>query len=135
MTHTARGEFVVTLKPLEFENSPPESRLGRMSIDKQFTGDLDAHSIGMMLSAMTATKGSAGYVAVERVEGTLHGKRGSFVLQHSGVMARGAQSLTVSVVPDSGTDELVGLEGELNIIIDNGRHSYEFRYHFPAAEV
>jgi hypothetical protein len=84
-----------------------------------------------MLSAMTNVEGSAGYVAIERVEGSLHGKKGSFVLHHSGTMNRGAPLLLVTVVPDSGTDELVGLVGEFKIIIANSKHSYEFSYSLP----
>jgi hypothetical protein len=99
-----------------------------MSIDKQFHGDLEAASKGQMLAAMTAVKGSAGYVAMERVSGTLHGRNGAFVLQHSGTIARGAQQLSVTVVPDSGTGELVGLAGKMAIIIADGRHSYDFEY-------
>jgi len=102
-----------------------------MSIDKSITGDLVATTTGQMLSAMTEVKGSAGYVAIEQVEGVLDGRKGTFVLQHSGTMNRGAPSLSVTVVPDSGTDELAGLAGEFRIIIDEGRHSYEFDYSLP----
>ena len=132
MIQTARGEFVVSLKPLAFEGADPELKLGRMSIDKQITGDLTASTVGQMLSAMTSTDGSAGYVAIERVAGVLNGKRGTFVLQHSGTMNRGTPSLVVTVVPDSGTEELVGLEGEFKINIEEGKHSYEFTYRLPA---
>ena len=132
MTHTARGTFVVSLKPLTFEGADPEFKLARMSIDKQISGDLTASTMGQMLSAMTGTDGSAGYVAIERVTGVLNGKRGTFVLQHTGTMNRGAPSLSVTVVPDSGTDELVGLEGELTIDIIDGEHFYEFTYRLPA---
>ena len=131
MSHQARGTFEVTLQPLAFEGAGPEWKLGRMSIDKQISGDLVATTRGQMLSAMTGTKGSAGYVAIERVTGTLHGRKGSFVLQHSGLMDRGSPSLSVVVVPDSGTDELVGLEGEFRIIVEGGKHSYEFNYRLP----
>ena len=131
MSHTARGTFVVSLKPLEFEGADPEFKLGRMSIDKQISGDLTAKTIGQMLSAMTGTDGSAGYVALERVVGVLNGKRGTFVLQHTGTMNRGAPSLIVNVVPDSGTEELAGLEGEFKINIEEGNHSYEFTYRLP----
>lgn len=131
MSHQARGTFEVTLQPLAFEGAEPEWKLGRMSIDKQVSGDLVATTRGQMLSAMTGTKGSAGYVAMERVTGTLHGRRGSFVLQHRGLMDRGSPSLSVVVVPDSGTDELIGLEGEFRIIIEGGKHSYEFNYRLP----
>ena len=131
MTQIAKGSFEVSLKPLEFDGADPESKLGRMSIDKQISGDLTATTMGQMLSATTDTNGSAGYVAIERVTGVLNGKEGSFVLQHSGSMNRGAPSLTVTVVPDSGTGELVGLEGDFKIIIEEGKHFYEFTYRLP----
>jgi Protein of unknown function (DUF3224) len=131
MNQIAKGVFTVAMQPLIFEGADSESKLGRMSIDKQIAGDLVASTKGQMLSAMTETKGSAGYVAIERVSGTLHGKRGSFILQHTGVMNRGAPSLTVNVVPDSGTDGLLGLEGEFKIIIADGKHAYEFSYRLP----
>jgi len=99
-----------------------------MSIDKQFHGDLEATSKGEMLSAMTSVKGSAGYVAIERVSGTLHGRHGTFILQHSGTMTRGAPQLSVTVVPDSATGELVGLTGKMTIKIADGKHSYDFEY-------
>jgi len=99
-----------------------------LAIDKQFTGDLIGVSKGEMLSAGTPTKGSAGYVAIERVSGALHGRTGTFVLQHSGTMTRGSPELTVSVVPDSGSGELTGLSGTMRIIIEGKRHSYEFDY-------
>ena len=102
-----------------------------MSIDKEISGDLIGTTNGQMLSAGTETKGSAGYVAIERVDGTLHGRKGSFTLQHSGTMNRGAPSLSVSVVPDSGTGELVGLIGDFKIIRAEGKHSYEFNYSLP----
>ena len=132
MTQTAKGTFAVSLEPLAFEGADPEFKLARMSIDKKISGDLTATTMGQMLSAMTDTNGSAGYVAIERVTGTLNGKRGSFVLQHTGTMNRGAPSLVVTVVPDSGTEELVGLEGEFKINIEEGNHSYEFTYRLPA---
>ena len=132
MIQIARGAFVVSMKPLDFEGADPDSKLGRMSIDKKITGDLTASTMGQMLSAMTSTNGSAGYVAIERVAGVLNGKRGTFVLQHNGAMNRGAPSLVVTVVPDSGTEELVGLEGEFKINIGEGKHSYEFTYRLPA---
>ena len=124
----AKGSFVVKVLPLVFEGQPEAGALGRMSIDKEISGDLVATSKGQMLSAGTETKGSAGYVAIEHVVGTLHGRKGSFTLQHSGTMNRGAPSLSVSVVPDSGTGELVGLIGDFKIIRVAGKHSYEFNY-------
>jgi hypothetical protein len=113
------------------EGQPEGSRIGRMSIDKSITGDLVATTTGQMLSAMTEVKGSAAYVAIERVDGVLDGRKGTFVLQHTGTMNRGAPGLSVTVVPDSGTGELEGLAGEFRIIIAEGRHSYEFSYSLP----
>ena len=129
MTTRATGTFDVKLSPLTPYNDAPDSKIGRLSLDKQFHGDLDATSKGEMLSAGTTIKNSAGYVAIERVSGTLNGRRGSFVLQHSGTMNRGTPQLSVTVVPDSGTDQLVGLAGSLAIIIaPDGKHSYDFDY-------
>ena len=123
------GEFQVKLQPLEFYAKGSEGiNLGRMSLDKTFTGALEATSIGEMLSAMTATKGSAGYVAIEQVVGSLSGKNGSFVLQHFGTMNRGKDNLILEVVPDSGSGELTGISGKMLIKIDNGKHFYEFEY-------
>jgi hypothetical protein len=130
----ATGTFDVKLSPLPAYDSTPDSKLGRLSLDKQFHGDLDATSKGEMLSAGTTIKNSAGYVAIERVNGTLNGHHGSFVLQHNGTMNRGAPQLSVTVVPDSGTDQLVGLSGNLAIIIaPDGKHSYEFDYTLPTS--
>lgn len=123
----ARGTFDVALKPI---SAADESPLGRMSIDKTFCGDLDGTSRGQMMSAMTTTKGSAGYVAIELVTATLAGKRGTFLLQHHGLMNRGAGDLTVTVIPDSGTGDLVGIRGTLAIVIADGKHSYDFDYSF-----
>ena len=101
---------------------------GRMTIDKEFHGDLVATSLGQMLSSGTTIANSAGYVALERVEGTLHGKQGAFVLQHNATMNRGEGTLNINVVPDSGTDQLNGLTGALTIIRKDGKHFYEFEY-------
>lgn len=123
------GTFEVNLDPQEAYHDGDEGiRMGRMSINKTFSGDLDATSVGEMLSAFTSTKGSAGYVAIEQVTGSLSGKHGSFVLQHYGLMERGEDRLLLEVVPDSGSDELVGLEGDMQIIIENNQHYYEFDY-------
>jgi hypothetical protein len=119
----ATGTFEVKLTP-----QPDDSPVGRMTIAKQFHGDLEAGSVGQMLGSMSEVKGSAGYVAIEKVTGTLHGRAGSFVLQHRGVMNRGAAELSVTVVPDSGAGDLVGMKGSMNIIIEAGKHSYEFNY-------
>ncbi len=130
MPHRAAGTFDVELAPLG-AYAEGDSTLARMSIDKRFHGDLEATSHGEMLSAMGSVKGSAGYVAIERVTGKLHGRSGSFVLQHSGTMDRGTPSLTVGVVPDSGTEELAGIAGTLSIVIAEGKHSYVFEYSLP----
>ncbi len=126
-THAA-GTFEVKVIPQEPENKVEGATLGRMSLDKQFHGDLQATSKGEMLTASTAVKGSAGYVALEWVSGTLHGGTGTFILQHSGTMTRGALELTITVVPDSGTGQLVGLAGKMTIKIADGKHSYDFEY-------
>ena len=131
-TH-ASGTFDVKLSPLTTSDTTEGSPLARMSIDKQFHGDLEAISKGEMLAAGTAVKGSAGYVAIERVTGTLHGRSGSFVLQHSATMTRNTPDLSIAVVPDSGTGELVGLAGTMMITITNGKHSYEFEYTLAGA--
>lgn len=128
MPTTAKGSFEVKLVPQDLAFSHDQSGLGRMSIDKQFHGELEATGKGEMLSAGTAVKGSAGYVAIERVTGTLQGKQGSFVLQHSATMNRGAPRLTISVVPDSGTVALSGLEGNMAIEIAEGVHFYVFEF-------
>jgi hypothetical protein len=129
----AKGEFDVKLNPISAyaPDTPAGPPLGRLSIDKQFRGDLEGSSVGEMLTAGSAVKGSAAYVAVERVTGTLNGKKGSFALHHTGVMTRGNGELTVVVAPDSGTGELTGLSGEMAITIAVGKHSYEFEYQLP----
>jgi hypothetical protein len=127
----ARGPFDVKLVPRANDDSAMEAAIGRMSLDKQFHGDLEATSKGQMLAFRSPVDGSAGYVAMERVSGMLHGKQGTFVLQHSGTMTRGVPGLVVTVVPDSGTDELAGLAGAMMIIIADKKHSYEFKYTLP----
>jgi hypothetical protein len=124
----ASGTFEVKLTPHRQDGAPGDSSLGSMLIAKQYHGDLEAIGRGQMLTAMTPIKGSGVYVAIERVTGTLHGRRGSFVLQHSGTMTRGAQQLTITVVPDSGTEQLAGLAGKLMIKITEGKHFYNFEY-------
>lgn len=122
----ASGTFEVKLTPQPGDEQAPG--VGRMAIDKQFHGDLEAVSRGQMLTAVTSVKGSAGYVAIEQVTGSLHGRSGAFVLQHSGTMTRGTPQLIVSVVPDSGSGQLAGLAGTLTITIAEGKHSYDFEY-------
>lgn len=123
------GEFSVSLKPLSaYAEGQAGINLGRMSLDKSFSGDLTATSKGEMLSALTPVKGSTGYVAIEQVVGNLSGKSGSFVLQHFGTMDKGQDRLILEVVPDSGADQLQGLSGKMAIIIKDGKHFYEFDY-------
>lgn len=133
MTVHARGTFEVKLTPQLPEDKSEGSTLGRMLIEKQFHGDLEAVSHGQMLTGMTAVQGSGAYVAIERVTGTLNGRHGSFILHHLGIMVRGTPQLNVTVVPDSGTGELVGLTGAMTIIITDGKHSYDFAYSLPEA--
>lgn len=128
MTLRASGTFDVKLTAQEWDDKAEKATLGRMSIDKRFHGDLEATSKGEMLTAGTSVKGSAGYVALERVSGTLQGRNGAFVLQHSATMTRGAPQLMITVVPDSGTGQLAGLAGKMTILIADGKHSYDFEY-------
>lgn len=125
---TATGEFEVQLTP---DGAPDDAALASMAISKTFHGGLEGTSTGRMLAVHTPVKGSAGYVAVERVRARLGGRNGSFALQHSGTMTRGEPSLSITVVPDSGTEELAGLAGAMTIRIENGRHFYSFRYTLP----
>jgi hypothetical protein len=127
------GSFDVTVQPLPNVEVSADAMLGRFLLVKKFSGALDASARGQMLSAGTTTKGSAGYVAIDQVEGSLDGRKGSFVLQHLGIMNRGAPTLSVTVVPDSGTDELAGLSGKLSINIVDGKHFYEFDYLLPGS--
>ena len=132
-THTATGPFDVQLTPEPASAAAEVAGLGRMSLDKTFRGALQATSRGEMLAFRSATPGSAGYVAMETVRGTLDGREGSFVLQHSSTMARGAPTQSITVVPDSGTDGLEGLAGRMTIeIAPGGAHGYRFEYTLPA---
>jgi len=132
MTLSARGPFDVKVAPLAQESNPGGNALGRYSLDKQYHGELEATAKGEMLTVGTPVDGSAAYVAVERVEGTLGGRRGSFAMQHSATMGHGSHQMTITVVPDSGTGELVGLSGRLEIVIaEGGKHSYVFDYSLP----
>lgn len=128
MTQRASGTFDVKMTPQTQDDKAAGPAVGRMSLDKKFHGDLEATSLGEMLAFTTSVQGSAGYVAMEKVSGTLKGKSGTFVLQHSGTMTRGEPQLAITVVPDSGTGQLVGLSGRMTIQIADGKHSYEFEY-------
>ena len=129
------GEFQVKLQPMDtYTKGLNGAQLGRLSIDKTFSGALEASSKGEMLSAMTTVKGSAAYVAIEQVTGSLSGKKGSFILQHFGTMNRGKDRLILEVVPDSGSDELTGITGTMAIRIDNSKHYYDFEYQLPTEQ-
>jgi len=131
-THTATGPFDVKIAPQTLSGVAESSGLARMSIDKRFHGALEAASVGEMLAFTSATPGSAGYVAMETVRGTLDGRVGSFVLQHGATMTRGEPALAITVVPDSGTGALAGLTGLMAIdIAPGGAHSYRFEYTLP----
>ncbi|HUB17566.1 MAG TPA: DUF3224 domain-containing protein [Acidobacteriaceae bacterium] len=130
----ATGSFDVKLTPQKPDNPPAEAAgLGRMSLDKQFQGDLEGTGQGEMLSLLDRDKGSGGYVAMERVSGTLAGRSGSFVLQHDATMNRGAAEMTITVVPDSGTGELTGITGSMTISIEEGKHFYDLEYTLETA--
>ena len=133
MTQHATGPFDVKLAPIDPAFKAEDNSMGRMSIEKQFHGDLEATSKGEMLTAGTAVKGSAGYVALERVSGSLNGRTGTFILQHNATMNRGVPQLNIIVVPDSGTGQLTGLSGSMSIQIAAGKHSYDFAYSLPDA--
>jgi hypothetical protein len=135
MNQHATGPFDVTMQPQPGPGPEPTLgvTLGRALLDKRYHGGLQATAHGQMLSAVTAAAGSAGYVAIEHVSGTLQGREGSFVLQHNGLMDRGAPQLTVTVVPDSGTGALAGLTGHMGIRIEGGKHFYDFDYALPLA--
>ena len=126
MSNNASGTFDVKVNPQEDTVGDPT--ISRLLLDKHFHGDLEGTSKGQMLAAGTDVQGSAGYVAIERINARLHGHAGTFVLQHSGTMTRGVPQLIITVVPDSGTDQLVGLSGKMTINIVDGKHFYEFEY-------
>jgi hypothetical protein len=133
MASRASGTFEVKLNAQPPAQNVGDPSVGRLAIDKQFRGDLEATSKGEMLAAGTDVKGSAGYVAIERVTGTLQGRTGSFALLHRGVMTRGQPELSIIVVPDSGTDQLIGLAGTMAINVVEGKHAYDFEYTFAGA--
>ena len=136
MNGEARGSFEVQMTPADERKFPDGSSIGRYTLAKQIHGDLEATSQGEMLGGGTPVEGSAGYVAMERVEGTLHGRRGSFLLQHVGTMSKaGGYAMRITVVPDSGTGELAGLAGTFEILFEGKRHDYRFEYTLAAAPV
>jgi hypothetical protein len=127
-TFHARGAFDVTLTPQGEQDKSDGATTGRMTIAKQYHGDLEGTGKGEMLSALADVKGSGSYVAIERVSGTLNGRHGTFILAHGGTMTRGAQQLDITVVPDSGTGDLAGITGRMTITITEGKHQYDFEY-------
>ncbi len=131
MEITCKGAFSVTITPADADKSAGEATVARMVLVKQFFGDLAGTSDGQMLAMTTSVEGSAGYVAMERVTGTLLGRSGTFALQHTGTMARGMATLLVTIVPDSATGQLAGLAGSLAIDVVNGEHYYELRATLP----
>ena len=137
MTLHAKGTFEVKLTPKPPDDQPsgsaPDDGIARMTIDKQLHGDLEGTSKGQMLASGPNVKNSGAYVAIEKINGTLQGRTGSFVLQHIGTVARGAQQLNITVVPDSGTGQLEGISGTFNIQITGGKHFYDFAYTLPQA--
>jgi hypothetical protein len=135
MTFHATGALDVKTTPLAPDDATGGAGvdIGRYALDKQYHGDLEAAGKGEMLGAGDPSKGNAGYVAIERVTGTLHGHSGSFALQHTGTIDQGKFQLTVTVVPGSGMGGLAGIAGTMTIIVTNGKHSYEFEYTLPAS--
>ena len=131
MNYRATGTFTVQMQPQREPETVDGVSLGRMSLDKQFMGDLVAIGKGEMLTALTGVNGSAGYVAIEQVTGTLYGRPGSFVFKHTGLMNRGTQQLSIVVVSDSGTGQLSGLTGIFTLSIVDGQHQYIFDYTLP----
>lgn len=135
MTNHASGTFDVKMTPqATADKAAGAAAIGRYSLDKQFRGGLEGTSKAEMLAVGTAVEGSAGYVAMEQVTGTLNGRKGSFALQHSGTMTRGVGQLSVTVVPDSGTGELAGLAGRMEIKIADGKHFYDFAFTIETPE-
>lgn len=124
----AKGEFEVTRIPQEELEIGEGATIGHSRFDKRFRGGLQATSVVHMLALMTPVQGSGAYVAVERIEGALDGRTGSFFVQHNGIMDRGEPSLDITVIPDSGTDQLTGLRGRMRIDVSEGRHAYSFDY-------
>ena len=128
MSLQANGLFDVQLNPQKPDEPAGDPGINRLSINKQFHGMLDGHSTGQMLSVGAGIANSAGYVAIERFSGTLNGQAGTFALQHTGIMTRGTPQLTISIVPDSGTDQLVGIAGTMTIEIVDDKHLYTIDY-------
>ena len=128
----ARGTFEVQVKPVAGDEYADGATMGRMTLDKQFSGDLEGTGKGQMITGMGSVKGSAAYSAIDRITGTVHGRHGSFIIQHTGIMTRGAPSLVITIVPDSGTEQLAGISGTLEINVEGKVHSYVLSYTLPS---
>jgi hypothetical protein len=131
MTQHASGSFDITTTPAAPPDHQGRTAIGRMLLDKRYAGELAATGKGEMLTAVTDTHGSAAYVAIERISGTLNGKRGSFVIQHAGTMSAGGKHATINVVPDSGAGDLTGISGTLRLTLVERTHFYELDYVLP----
>jgi hypothetical protein len=131
MTQRAAGSFTVSITPAAPAGRAGRTTLARMVLEKAYGGELAATGKGEMLTAVTDTKGSASYVAIEQVVGVLSGRTGSFVVHHTGTMAGGVDRLSIGIVPDSGTEELTGISGELRLQVVDGGHRYELDYSLP----
>ena len=132
----AKGTFVVKINPVDGSALAQEAGIGRMTIDKTFSGDLEGTSKGEMLTGATESTGAMAYVAMERVTGKLNGRSGSFLLMHNASMLKSDPAgggMQITVVPQSGTEELAGMSGKLTIVIDAGKHSYDLEYELPPA--
>jgi len=130
---TAKGTFEVTIIPQSHQEGVGDSSVARMALVKVFSGEMNGTGNGQMLAYRSAVSGSAGYVAMEKVQGTMNGRTGSFILQHNGTMNRGEPLLTIKIVPDSGAEQLTGISGEMLLKIEEGKHYYEFQYMLPEA--
>ena len=130
---TAKGTFEVTIIPQSHQEGVGDSSVARMALVKVFIGDMNGTGLGQMLAYRSSVAGSAGYVAMENVQGVLNGRAGSFIMQHNGTMNRGEPQLSIKIVPDSGTEQLSGIAGEMLLKIEDGKHYYEFQYALPEA--
>jgi hypothetical protein len=133
MTGHATGTYEARMAPVMVGNKPSDPSLEHLVMSRAFRGGLEGNSSGAMLTAATSVKDSAAFVAIEKVEGTLDGRMGSFILQHAATMSRGGATMAIMVVPDSGTGALAGLTGQMWISIEDGVHSYDFKYILPDA--
>ena len=132
--HLATGTFQVTVTPQDTDETPEGMTLGHSILTKELQGDLEGSAEGAMLTALTPEEGSAGYVAIELVRGTLNGRSGTFLLQHHGLMDQGVQNLSITVIPGSGTGQLQGIRGTMTLDLTEAERGYELRYTLPGGE-